>query len=104
MTTTTTTETETTMTQISLTEKEIAVLKGIANSDFMGDYGGVFAGPDFPVWSSSVTDAAEGIEASSMGGIVASLSNKGLVGGQNSGEEAIIWLTDAGLAAFQANS
>jgi len=96
-------ETETTVPNTNLTANEIAVLNGIANSDFMGDYGGVFAGPDFPVWSSSVTDASVGIDAASMGGIIASLSNKGLVGGQNSGREAVVWLTDAGLSAYNAN-
>ena len=87
---------------INLTPKETAVLRGLANSDYMGDYGAVKAGPDHPVYSFSVTDATEGVEAASMGGVITSLTKKGLVEGQGSGDDALVWFTPKGLDVWKA--
>jgi len=85
----------------NLTDKETAALRAIASSEFMGDYGDVLAGPDYPVYSFSVTDGA-GLTPASMGGIIASLTKKGLVDGQDDGGDALVWFTPKGLDVWKA--
>lgn len=82
-----------------ITDKELAVLRAILRSDYQNGT----AREDVvgkPVWSFSVTDQCD-LPPASMGGAVASLHAKGLVGTQNCrGEDATLWLTSRGWATL----
>lgn len=71
-----------------LTELEKQVLEGINNSDY-GDE----LGSQIWAWSCKCPIA----ETKQISGVISSLVKKGLVEGQDEGDDATIWLTELGI-------
>jgi hypothetical protein len=79
----------------TLTDKEIAVLKAIAGSEYRdGDL-------DQAVWTSGL-DKAAGLPRRSMGGVFASLQEKGMVCLGGHGKEATVVLLAPAIAILTA--
>lgn len=81
----------------TLTALERAILHAIATSEY-GE------GIESTIWTFSVWDNIDHKacpKRASLSGGISSLSQKGLVGVSGSGNEATIWATPAGIAAYQ---
>jgi len=78
-----------------ITKMELAVLKAIDWSEY-GSY------LNDAVWFFSVRDHVEGVEPASLGGVIASLSKKGLVRveGCDVDEDDIIYMTKQGAIEY----
>lgn len=83
-------------TKVTITDKERIVLQAIVNSNFQDGGDPV----DNWVWSFSVTDACP-LPATSMGGVLTSLFNKGLAKGDGQVDrDACIAITAKGMEAL----
>lgn len=89
---------------MKLTEKQIAALQGICDSDYQDGANPVGNG----VWSWSANPWEGTPQATSFGGVVASLEKAGLCGTQQDRNlingrwrtEHVIWITEAGMKAL----
>lgn len=81
---------------MNLTTNELAVLNALNSNYFSGE-------PGDWVWSNCINDSNKpsGLEGKALGGVVSSLCQKGLAEQDgNTGREACIRLTPAGIAAL----
>ena len=83
------------MTNTNITAKEAALLTAIATSDYQSGDAECAAADLEPVWSFDLGPAA------SVGGVMASLSNKGLVICEGSGKDAQVELTRSRISGLQ---
>lgn len=77
---------------MNITNKELAVLKAIDDSD----YGDTITDS---IWTFSIADNVEGVDKKSLPGVISSLNKKGLV---NSNNEAYVSLNDATISMTDA--
>lgn len=86
------------MTTTKLTDLEAKMLVAIRDSEYRS--GGPIA--DVEVWNDTTMDAFAKFSGkrSAAGGVMASLTTKGLAGTSGSGREDCCWITEAGLAAI----
>jgi hypothetical protein len=83
----------------TLTVNEIAVLKAIADSEY-----GKGEASTASIWTFSVWDNIDRKVVptrKSLGGIVASLNEKGLVSSYEAGKDSTVRLTDAGVVVYK---
>jgi hypothetical protein len=88
---------------MNITEKETKMLRNIAENDYANGRPGTW------VWADCLDCGPEYLPVTSHGGIIASLSKKGLAESDGSGwchidhrDQTCVRLTEAGLAAWQA--
>ncbi len=86
---------------VTLTTKELAALKAIKDSHYRSawDRDGVV---DVPVWTWSANPWDGTAEATSFGGVMASLGKKGLAESYEEGEDSTVLMTAAGWDALEA--
>jgi hypothetical protein len=84
---------------MKITANEMALLKGIVNSEYQG--GDTVVG--YAIWSWSATDNASPKFESrkTASGTMASLVKKGLAVSSGSGDERTCWITEAGHAVVK---
>lgn len=96
---------------MALTEKEIAVLKAFADNEYTamdGEYSNPYI--KHPQWMFTIQDYS-GLCGKEFSGVVSSLTKKGFVGSDTTGDKSMIgvsikdtwtmWMTDAGFDALQ---
>lgn len=73
-----------------LTSNELTVLKAFDDSEY-GDY------LTDPIWTFSITCSIEG---KALSGVFSSLTKKGYIDSDGSGDEAVSWMTKEGVDTF----
>lgn len=85
----------------NITKNEAIILHSIATSEFAPGNGArpTSYAETGAVWSNCL----DGVPRTSIPGVVASLSKKGLVTCEGAGSEAVVAMTEAGFAAWKAS-